>query len=59
MKSDDRPKCYMFWCAGEQVPDGVLQPAQVQHGLQQVAVINMMKINDIFRVRKSDENAMI
>ena len=32
MKSDDRPKCYMFWCAGEQVPDGVLQPAQVQHG---------------------------
>ena len=22
----------MFWCAGEQVPDGVLQPAEVQHG---------------------------
>ena len=22
----------MFWCPGEQVPDGLLQPAQVQHG---------------------------
>ena len=24
--------CPMFWCPGEQVPDGLLQPAQVQHG---------------------------
>ena len=24
--------CYIFWCPGEQVPDGVLQPAEVQHG---------------------------
>ena len=27
----------MFWCAGEQVPDGVLQPAEVQHGRAEAA----------------------
>ena len=27
----------MLWCAGEQVPDGVLQPDQVQHGRAEAA----------------------
>ena len=29
--------CPMFWCPGEQVPDGILQPTQVQHGRAEAA----------------------
>ena len=29
--------CPMFWRPGEQVPDGVLQPAEVQHGRAEAA----------------------
>ena len=29
--------CPMLWRAGEQVPDGVLQPDQVQHGRAEAA----------------------
>ena len=29
--------CPMFWCPGEQVPDGILQPAEVQHGRAEAA----------------------